>query len=148
MAFALFCESVMFAPAIRENVDAETVAVAPLDVPPATEPMDIHMGCAVCAAVVGPMIVMALELACESVIFEPATKENVDAEAEAVTPLDVPPAIEPMDNHIGCLVWVEETEMEMEFAPVAREIPAPATRLTLEELPFREKFVAAGTVGP
>ena len=124
MACALFCESVMFAPAIRENVDAETVAVAPLDVPPATEPMDIHIGCAVCAAVVGPMIVMALELACESVIFEPATKENVDAEAEAVTPLDVPPAIEPM------------------------EIPAPATRLTLEELPFREKFVAAGTVGP
>ena len=36
----------------------------------------------------------------------------------------------------------------MLLAPELKATPAPATRLTLEEVPFKEKFVAAGTVGP
>jgi hypothetical protein len=46
---ALFCESVILAPAMSDTVDADTVAVAPLEVPPTTEPMDNQTGCAVCA---------------------------------------------------------------------------------------------------
>ncbi len=33
-------------------------------------------------------------------------------------------------------------------APLANPILAPATKLTLEDEPLREKFVAVGTVGP
>lgn len=36
----------------------------------------------------------------------------------------------------------------MDDAPELKAMPPPATRDTLDEVPFNEKFVAVGTVGP
>jgi len=41
-----------------------------------------------------------------------------------------------------------EAEIESTLAAVAVPIPAPAAMETLEDVPFSEKLVAAGTVGP
>jgi hypothetical protein len=90
---------------------------------------------------------MALALFCERVMFEPATNVKVEPETVAVAPLDVPPTIEPMDIHIGCAVCAgAESVIEERFE--LKTIAPPATRLTLEDDPFKAKLVAAGTVGP
>jgi len=121
---ALFCESVMFEPATKVRVEAETVAAAPLDVPPATDPIPSQTGCAVCA---GAEIVME-ELLELKTMAPPATRlalEELPFKAKFVAAV--------------------ETEIVMDLLLEENPMPAPATKLTLEELPFREKFVAAGT---
>lgn len=69
---------------------------------------------------------------------------SVPDEMELVTPDVAPPAALSMTTTL-CTVGPETV---IELAPVVSVILFPPTKLTLEEVPFKLKFVAAGTVGP
>lgn len=129
----------MLSPAAR----ARESAVPTIDVPDA----EIVFVPAAPALGLGPMTVIppADE---DRVIFDPAAKRIVPV-AVVVVPAVAPPAVmELIPKPLTTLGVAVETEIVMVERLEANPMPAPATRDTLEELAFSEKFVAAGTVGP
>ena len=77
-------------------------------------------------------------------MFDPATKANAEDATLFAVPCVAPPAVNAaIDTRV-----VAELEIVMLLAAVASEIPAPATKVTLDDVPFREKFVTTGTAGP
>jgi hypothetical protein len=77
-------------------------------------------------------------------MLDPAT----NAKAEDATVFAVPEVEPPAVNAAIDTSVVALFEIVMVDAAVARLIPAPAIRVTLEDDPFKEKLVAAGTAGP
>jgi hypothetical protein len=88
------------------------------------------------------IVICGLVEACDSVMFDPATNTKAEEAAVFAVPEVEPPAVTaPMDTSV-----VAELEMVMLLAAVPKLMPAPAISVTLLEVPFRLKFVAAGTV--
>jgi hypothetical protein len=97
----------------------------------------------VATGTLGPEIVI-IWLVWLRVMLFPPTKVNppevILVVTPAVFPLEICKELSTVELFVAWTVIV--------LALLLRDIPAPAIRDTLEELPFNEKLVATGTAGP
>jgi hypothetical protein len=135
-----FWDNVTKLPATSANAVEDAVLAVPVVVPPA-------MLLIVVSTVVPPppppdvpmIVIWGLVEFWDRVIFDPATSANAELDAVFAVPDVDPPAVRAAtDTRVDAvfeIVIVERLDEKL--------MPAPATRLTLDADPFREKFVAA-----